>query len=94
MRARELLAEAKSLLNEEVPAQPSSPAENLLKHVFSIPRDRRLSFDELQKIKELKIKERKLEDIVSRCEGEMQNFRKRELDATRHEISQVLHGPN
>ena len=90
MGARELLQEARVLLSEEKQTAVQSPAQTLLKSVFSIPREKRLSFNELQKIKELKIKERKLEDIVSRCEGEMQSFRKRELLQTRQEIAQII----
>lgn len=102
MDAIALLEEAKTLLQEGSKKTGVQNKWDFVKKsvadiqtpVSSTPRKGRLSCEDLEKIKQLKIRERNLEGIIERCEGELKAFRRKELDFTRAQISRLLSGNN
>lgn len=110
MRAKELLDEARMLLNTEITVNQAVPKEKKVLQqlpVFKSPiqqnvegrlrfssRKSRLTTDDMDMIKNLKVRERNLERIVSEVTGELKAFRINELNAVRMQISKVLNGNN
>ncbi len=98
MEAKKLLEEARSILEGEEEPLPEMgrPASNHVQEAESLAsilpatKKKRLSYEELEKIKELKLRERRLERLAGQAEGELKRFRKRELKSVRQQIARIM----